>query len=277
MTELSPVSHLTPPGWFKPGSVGVTAPSTQTKIADPVTGADLGTGPAAQRPGHVLPCPAAPGRHGRPARHGQAFRLAGEKPGQNPRSAPSPRRPGTGRSSRAPSSGCTPSITCLATGPWCRCGCGHPARTPTRHQGALTERPYENIGSGAFIPDSGWRPPRTHRRRPGLRKGRARFPGQSEPSSPRGRPPRICPLPRRRRRAFVRPLSAQCIPHYGCPCPSDRGVAPGECRGIASDRPRRPTAQPRLAALILRRGARLADVPRPRPGPPATGTTAAGL
>jgi len=44
MTELSPVSHLTPPGWFKPGSVGVTAPGTQTRIADPVTGADRGTG-----------------------------------------------------------------------------------------------------------------------------------------------------------------------------------------------------------------------------------------
>ena len=44
MTELSPVSHLTPPGWLKPGSVGISAPSTQTKIADPVTGADLGTG-----------------------------------------------------------------------------------------------------------------------------------------------------------------------------------------------------------------------------------------
>ena len=44
MTELSPVSHLTPPGWFKPGSVGISAPSTQTKIADPLTGADLGTG-----------------------------------------------------------------------------------------------------------------------------------------------------------------------------------------------------------------------------------------
>jgi acyl-CoA synthetase (AMP-forming)/AMP-acid ligase II len=44
MTELSPVSHLTPPGWFKPGSVGVTAPGTQTRIVDPVTEADLGTG-----------------------------------------------------------------------------------------------------------------------------------------------------------------------------------------------------------------------------------------
>jgi len=44
MTELSPVSHLTPPGWFKPGSVGITAPSTQTRIVAPVTGADLGIG-----------------------------------------------------------------------------------------------------------------------------------------------------------------------------------------------------------------------------------------
>ena len=26
MTELSPASHLTPAGWFKPGSVGITAP-----------------------------------------------------------------------------------------------------------------------------------------------------------------------------------------------------------------------------------------------------------
>jgi acyl-CoA synthetase (AMP-forming)/AMP-acid ligase II len=44
MTELSPVSHLTPAGWFRPGSVGITAPSTQTRIADPVTGADRDTG-----------------------------------------------------------------------------------------------------------------------------------------------------------------------------------------------------------------------------------------
>jgi acyl-CoA synthetase (AMP-forming)/AMP-acid ligase II len=42
MTELSPASHLTPPGWFKPGSVGVTAPNTETRILDPASGADLG-------------------------------------------------------------------------------------------------------------------------------------------------------------------------------------------------------------------------------------------
>jgi 4-coumarate--CoA ligase len=44
MTELSPVSHLTPAGWFRPGSVGITAPSTQTRIVDPVTGVDRDTG-----------------------------------------------------------------------------------------------------------------------------------------------------------------------------------------------------------------------------------------
>lgn len=41
MTELSPVSHITPPGWFKPGSVGVTAPNTETRIVDPGSGEDL--------------------------------------------------------------------------------------------------------------------------------------------------------------------------------------------------------------------------------------------
>ena len=44
MTELSPASHITPPGWFRPGSVGVTVPNTQTRIVDPVSGADVGIG-----------------------------------------------------------------------------------------------------------------------------------------------------------------------------------------------------------------------------------------
>ena len=44
MTEMSPVSHLTPPGWFKPGSVGVTAPNTLSKIVDPVTNSEVGVG-----------------------------------------------------------------------------------------------------------------------------------------------------------------------------------------------------------------------------------------
>src|SRR6185312_5753476 len=41
MTELSPVSHLTPPGYYKPGSVGVTAPNTEIRIVDPASGEDL--------------------------------------------------------------------------------------------------------------------------------------------------------------------------------------------------------------------------------------------
>jgi acyl-CoA synthetase (AMP-forming)/AMP-acid ligase II len=44
MTELSPVSHLTPPGWFVPGSVGVTAPNTEVRIVDPLSGGDLELG-----------------------------------------------------------------------------------------------------------------------------------------------------------------------------------------------------------------------------------------
>jgi 4-coumarate--CoA ligase len=43
MTELSPVSHLTPKGGFKPGSVGVTAPNTETMIVD-ADGKSLGVG-----------------------------------------------------------------------------------------------------------------------------------------------------------------------------------------------------------------------------------------
>ncbi|HET9546666.1 MAG TPA: 4-coumarate--CoA ligase family protein [Desertimonas sp.] len=42
MTELSPVSHVTPTGMFKPGSVGVTIPNTEVKIVDPVTELPLG-------------------------------------------------------------------------------------------------------------------------------------------------------------------------------------------------------------------------------------------
>ena len=42
MTELSPVSHATPMGMFKPGSVGVTVPNTEVNIVDPVTQSPLG-------------------------------------------------------------------------------------------------------------------------------------------------------------------------------------------------------------------------------------------
>jgi acyl-CoA synthetase (AMP-forming)/AMP-acid ligase II len=41
MTELSPVTHATPSGMFKPGSVGITIPNTETRIVDPGSGKDL--------------------------------------------------------------------------------------------------------------------------------------------------------------------------------------------------------------------------------------------
>ena len=44
MTEMSPVSHLTPRGSYVPGSVGVTSPNTETLIVDPATGDALGVG-----------------------------------------------------------------------------------------------------------------------------------------------------------------------------------------------------------------------------------------
>ena len=42
MTELSPVSHATPMGQFKPGSVGLTIPNTEVQIIDPGSGEALG-------------------------------------------------------------------------------------------------------------------------------------------------------------------------------------------------------------------------------------------
>jgi acyl-CoA synthetase (AMP-forming)/AMP-acid ligase II len=44
MTELSPVSHGTPEGMFKPGTSGITVPNTEVRIVDPATGEDLGVG-----------------------------------------------------------------------------------------------------------------------------------------------------------------------------------------------------------------------------------------
>ncbi|MEY2418802.1 MAG: hypothetical protein QOG90_1482 [Actinomycetota bacterium] len=41
MTELSPVTHATPPGKFKAGSAGMTVPNTWVRIVDPGTGEDL--------------------------------------------------------------------------------------------------------------------------------------------------------------------------------------------------------------------------------------------
>lgn len=42
MTEMSPVSHATPSGMSKPGSVGVTVPNTEVNIVDAVTQVSLG-------------------------------------------------------------------------------------------------------------------------------------------------------------------------------------------------------------------------------------------
>ena len=42
MTELSPVSHATPTGMFKPGSVGVIVPNTEVQIIDPLTDSAFG-------------------------------------------------------------------------------------------------------------------------------------------------------------------------------------------------------------------------------------------
>lgn len=44
MTELSPASHATPAGGYKPGSVGITISNTETRIVDPATGESLGVG-----------------------------------------------------------------------------------------------------------------------------------------------------------------------------------------------------------------------------------------
>jgi len=48
MTELSPVTHYTPLGSARAGKVGVLAPSTEMRIVDPVTGANLGVGAAGE-------------------------------------------------------------------------------------------------------------------------------------------------------------------------------------------------------------------------------------
>ncbi len=44
MTEMSPVSHLTPQGQFKAGTSGVTVPNAECRIVDPITGEDQPAG-----------------------------------------------------------------------------------------------------------------------------------------------------------------------------------------------------------------------------------------
>jgi acyl-CoA synthetase (AMP-forming)/AMP-acid ligase II len=48
MTEASPITHLTPPGSSRPGSVGQTAPMTQSRVVDPETLADMAVGEAGE-------------------------------------------------------------------------------------------------------------------------------------------------------------------------------------------------------------------------------------
>jgi acyl-CoA synthetase (AMP-forming)/AMP-acid ligase II len=42
LTETSPVTHATPKGEFKPGSIGLALPNTECRVVDPVSGEDLG-------------------------------------------------------------------------------------------------------------------------------------------------------------------------------------------------------------------------------------------
>jgi acyl-CoA synthetase (AMP-forming)/AMP-acid ligase II len=44
MTELSPASHVTPSGQYRPGSVGLTVPNCAIRIVDPETGEDQAAG-----------------------------------------------------------------------------------------------------------------------------------------------------------------------------------------------------------------------------------------
>jgi 4-coumarate--CoA ligase len=44
MTELSPVSHCTVVGDFRPGTSGITVPNTECRLVDPATGEDQGVG-----------------------------------------------------------------------------------------------------------------------------------------------------------------------------------------------------------------------------------------
>jgi 4-coumarate--CoA ligase len=41
LTETSPVTHATPPGKYKPGSIGVTVSNTEIRVVDPESGEDL--------------------------------------------------------------------------------------------------------------------------------------------------------------------------------------------------------------------------------------------
>jgi acyl-CoA synthetase (AMP-forming)/AMP-acid ligase II len=42
VTETSPITHATPPGQYRRGSIGVAIPSTEVMVVDPETGSALG-------------------------------------------------------------------------------------------------------------------------------------------------------------------------------------------------------------------------------------------
>ncbi|MGI9623716.1 MAG: AMP-binding protein [Acidimicrobiales bacterium] len=44
MTELSPATHVTPSGGYRPGTVGLTVPNCEIRIVDPESGEDQGVG-----------------------------------------------------------------------------------------------------------------------------------------------------------------------------------------------------------------------------------------
>lgn len=62
MTEMSPVSHASPVGANRPGTVGVTLPNTESRIVDPATGRDAPEGELWVRGPQVML-----GYHGNPA------------------------------------------------------------------------------------------------------------------------------------------------------------------------------------------------------------------
>ena len=112
MTELSPASHITPPGWFRPGSAGVTVPNTQTRIVDPARGADLGIGEEGDPEVGLRkdPAPGAPRRRGpvtppgrRPAHAGRASarRRSRARSGDRRPPPPAAASPAASRHSRA--------------------------------------------------------------------------------------------------------------------------------------------------------------------------------
>ena len=89
MTELSPVSHATPEGDFRPGTSGVTIPNTEIRIVDP----GHRRGPGRRRRGRALGARAAgdeglPQQRGGDPHHDRRRRLAAHRRRRRRRRAP---------------------------------------------------------------------------------------------------------------------------------------------------------------------------------------------